>query len=221
MGSLALNAVTPRSSVHTLLIVKDTHSPKLFLVDMDAVASVIPASFAEESFLKSADSFPTYLEAAKGSLICVFDSTSCILHLKFLGDSSMLMSILLRLVVICLVWTSSVTRSCWLKCVIVDWWILHAWALCYLLLLHHLCFVIFNLLFLHKILLLHSNRFLALTEPRFSGTSAKHGVYHRILISGQPVWAHPQCLDPSKLHTAKMEFESMVHMGIMRPLSSQ
>ena len=47
-----------------------------------------------------------------------------------------------------------------------------------------------------------------------------HDVTHHIQTVGPPVSACPRRLAPNRLHVAKQEFEHMLNLGIIRPLSS-
>ena len=47
-----------------------------------------------------------------------------------------------------------------------------------------------------------------------------HDVTHHIQTVGPSVSAHPRRLAPDRLHVAKQEFEHLLNLGIIRPLSS-
>nr|XP_050046717.1 uncharacterized protein LOC126543650 [Dermacentor andersoni] len=48
----------------------------------------------------------------------------------------------------------------------------------------------------------------------------QHDVCHHIVTSGPPVYFRPRRLSPEKLKIARVEFEHMLQLGIIRPSSS-
>jgi len=59
-----------------------------------------------------------------------------------------------------------------------------------------------------------------LTKPDFETKSFKHDIKHHIETTGPPVYCRPRRLPPGKLEAAKMEFQRMMKLGIIRPSSS-
>ena len=55
-----------------------------------------------------------------------------------------------------------------------------------------------------------------LLVPNFSAMFNKHGVEHHILTEGPPVFARSRRMDPKKLADAKLEFDEMMRLGIVR-----
>nr|VZH98603.1 unnamed protein product [Spirometra erinaceieuropaei] len=66
------------------------------------------------------------------------------------------------------------------------------------------------------LLLQHPN----IIEPQFRSGEIQHDVVHQIRTSGPPVFARPRRLAPSRLQSAKVEFEHMLQLGIIRPSES-
>ena len=62
--------------------------------------------------------------------------------------------------------------------------------------------------------------FPAITTPNFIQSPTKHGVEHFITTRGPPVHARAHRLPPNKLAAAKLEFDKMEAMGIIRRSSS-
>ena len=60
-------------------------------------------------------------------------------------------------------------------------------------------------------------QFLELTRPTTKGEPVKHGITHKIVTKGHPVFARPQRLAPDKLVTAKREFDDMIKLGVIEP----
>ena len=59
-----------------------------------------------------------------------------------------------------------------------------------------------------------------LTQVCSQDTPILHDVTHHIDMTGPPVTAHPRRLPPERLKVAKLEFEHMLQLGIIRPSSS-
>ena len=59
-----------------------------------------------------------------------------------------------------------------------------------------------------------------MTSPCTSDTPITHGVSHHIVTEGRPVFAQSRRLSPEKLVAAKVEFNKLLDMGIVRPSSS-
>ncbi|KII63807.1 Retrovirus-related Pol polyprotein from transposon opus [Thelohanellus kitauei] len=59
-----------------------------------------------------------------------------------------------------------------------------------------------------------------LSVPTFSQTTTKHGVEQNIATKGPPVHGRPRRLSPKKLAFAKLEFQKMLEMGIIRRSNS-
>ena len=53
-------------------------------------------------------------------------------------------------------------------------------------------------------------QFPELTRPTTKGETVKHGITHKIVTKGHPVFAHPRRLAPDKLVPAKREFDEMI-----------
>ena len=64
-------------------------------------------------------------------------------------------------------------------------------------------------------------QFPELTRPVTRGDKIKHGITHKIVTKGHPVFARPRRLAPDKLITAKREFEEMIKLGVIEPSDSQ
>ena len=58
-------------------------------------------------------------------------------------------------------------------------------------------------------------QFPGLTRP------TKHGITHKIVTKGHPVFARPRRLAPDKLVTAKREFDDMIKLGVIEPSDSE
>ena len=57
------------------------------------------------------------------------------------------------------------------------------------------------------------NQFPELTRPTMKGETVKHGITHKIVTKGHPVFARPRRLAPDKLVTAKREFDEMIKLA--------
>ena len=64
-------------------------------------------------------------------------------------------------------------------------------------------------------------QFLDLTRPTTKGETVKHGITHKIVTKGHPVFARPRRLVPDKLVTAKREFDEMIKLGVIEPSDSE
>ena len=64
-------------------------------------------------------------------------------------------------------------------------------------------------------------QFPELTRPTTKGEPVKHGITHKIVTKGHPVFARPRRLAPDKLVTAKREFEDMIKLGVIEPSDSK
>ena len=53
------------------------------------------------------------------------------------------------------------------------------------------------------------------------GETVKHGITHKIVAKGHPVFSRPRRLAPDKLVTAKREFEEMIKLGVIEPNDSE
>ena len=53
-------------------------------------------------------------------------------------------------------------------------------------------------------------QFPELTRPTTKGEPVRHGITHKIVTKGHPVFARPRRLAPDKLVTAKCEFDEMI-----------
>lgn len=63
--------------------------------------------------------------------------------------------------------------------------------------------------------------FLTLTTPTFSAVSPRHSTFHHISTTGPPpMWSRPRRLNPDKLHNARVKFNWLECMGIIRPSDS-
>ena len=58
-------------------------------------------------------------------------------------------------------------------------------------------------------------QFPELTRPTTKGETVKHGITHKIVTKGHPVFARPRRLAPDKLVTAKREFDKMIKLGVI------
>ena len=64
------------------------------------------------------------------------------------------------------------------------------------------------------------NQFPELTCPTAKDETVKHGITHKILIKGHPVFAQPWRLAPDKLVTTKRKFDEMIKLGIIESSDS-
>ena len=64
-------------------------------------------------------------------------------------------------------------------------------------------------------------QFPELTRPTTKGEPVKHGITHKIVTKGHPVFARPRRLAPDKLVTAKREFDDMIKLGVIEPSNSE
>ena len=64
-------------------------------------------------------------------------------------------------------------------------------------------------------------QFPELTHPTTKGENVKHGLTHKIVTKGHPVFARPRRLAPDKLVTAKREFDDMIKLGVIEPSDSE
>ena len=64
-------------------------------------------------------------------------------------------------------------------------------------------------------------QFPELTRPTTKGEPVKHGITHKIVSKGHPVFARPRHLAPDKLVTAKREFDDMIKLGVIEPSDSE
>ena len=64
-------------------------------------------------------------------------------------------------------------------------------------------------------------QFPELTCPTMKGEPVKHGITHKIVTKGHPVFALPRRLAPDKLVTAKREFDDMIKLGVIEPSNSE
>ena len=61
------------------------------------------------------------------------------------------------------------------------------------------------------------NQFPKLTRPTMKGETVRHGITHKIVAKGHPVFARPRRLAPDKLVTAKREFVEIIKLGVIEP----
>ena len=59
------------------------------------------------------------------------------------------------------------------------------------------------------------------TRPTTKGETVKHGITHKIVTKGHPVFARPRRLAPDKLVTAKRELDDMIKLGVIKPSDSE
>ena len=64
-------------------------------------------------------------------------------------------------------------------------------------------------------------QFPELTHPTTEGETVKHGITHKIVTKGHPVFARPRRFAPDKLVTAKREFDNMIKLGVIEPSNSE
>ena len=64
-------------------------------------------------------------------------------------------------------------------------------------------------------------QFSELTRPTTKGEPVKHGITHKIVTKGHPVFPRPRRLAPDKLVTAKREFDDMIKLGVIEPSDSE
>ena len=65
------------------------------------------------------------------------------------------------------------------------------------------------------------NQFPELTRPTAKGETVKHGITHKIVTKGHPVFARPRRLASDKLVTAKREFDEMIKLSFFEPSDSK
>ena len=58
-------------------------------------------------------------------------------------------------------------------------------------------------------------QFPELTRPTTKGETVRHGITHKIVTKGHPVFARPRGLAPEKLVTAKCEFNDMIKLRVI------
>ena len=58
-------------------------------------------------------------------------------------------------------------------------------------------------------------QFPELTRHTTKGKQVKHGITHKIVTKGHPVFAHPRLLAPDKLVTARCELDDMIKLGVI------
>ena len=63
-------------------------------------------------------------------------------------------------------------------------------------------------------------QFPEMTRPTTKGKPVKHGITHKIVTKGHPVFARPWRLAPDKLVTAKCEFDDMIKLCVIEPSDS-
>ena len=66
-----------------------------------------------------------------------------------------------------------------------------------------------------------SGQFPELTRPTMKGEPVKHGITHKIVTKGHPVFARPRRLAPDKLVTARRESDDMIKLGVIEPSDSE
>ena len=64
-------------------------------------------------------------------------------------------------------------------------------------------------------------QFPELTCPTTKGETVKHGITHKIVTKGHPVFARPRRLAPDKFVTVKREFDEMIKLGVIEPSDSE
>ena len=64
-------------------------------------------------------------------------------------------------------------------------------------------------------------QFPELTRPTTKGEPVKHGITHKIVTKGHPVFPRPLSLAPDKLVTAKCEFDDMMKLDVIEPSDSE
>ena len=67
----------------------------------------------------------------------------------------------------------------------------------------------------------HLGQFPELTRPTTKGEPVKHGITHKIVTKGHPVFARPRRLALNKLVIAKREFDDMIKLGVIEPSDSE
>ena len=60
-------------------------------------------------------------------------------------------------------------------------------------------------------------QFPELTRPTMKGELVKHGITHKIVTKGHPVFARSRRLAPDKPVTAKREFDDMIRLSVINP----
>ena len=65
------------------------------------------------------------------------------------------------------------------------------------------------------------NQFQEMTRPTTKGETVKHGITHKIVTKGHPIFARLRRLAPDKLVTAKREFDEMIKLGVIEPSDSE
>ena len=64
-------------------------------------------------------------------------------------------------------------------------------------------------------------QFPELTRPTTKSEPVKHGITHKIVTKGHPVFARPRGLAPDKLVTVKHEIDDMIKLGVIEPSDSE
>ena len=62
------------------------------------------------------------------------------------------------------------------------------------------------------------SQFPKLTRPTTKGETVKHGITHKIVTKGHPVFVQPRRVAPDKLVTVKREFDEIIKkLGVIEP----
>ena len=64
-------------------------------------------------------------------------------------------------------------------------------------------------------------QFPELTRPTTKGEPVKHGITHKKVTKGYPVFARPRRLSPDELVTARRDFNEMIKLGVIEPSDSE
>ena len=60
------------------------------------------------------------------------------------------------------------------------------------------------------------DQFPELTRPTVNGETVKHGITHKIVTKGHPVFVRPRRLTSDMLVTAKCEFDEIIKLGVIK-----
>ena len=64
-------------------------------------------------------------------------------------------------------------------------------------------------------------QFPELTRPTTKGEPVKHGITHKKVTKGYPVFARSRRLSPDELVTARRDFNDMIKLGVIEPSDSE
>lgn len=214
--SAAVSTVGPART--TLLTVFDNNACRRFLVDTGAQVSVIPATAVDRLSPRGSYGDTPSLQAANGSCIRTYGSTSAVLHL---GRGRYSVRLIIADVQRPLLGADFLRRHRLLVDLANGQLLDARWSpvTCTPCQVSSLALCVSPVSNDEYDRLL--KEFESITQPTFDARQPPHGVRHEIPTEGRPVWARPRRLGPDKLRVAKAEFAALERMGIVRRSCSQ